>query len=250
VTDRQEKLSRRSWLYLASGALLGFLSLILGNPLWRLMGVSATYRSEYSTASAVTFIVLGLAAAIVFQLNEFRETVTTQQSEELARVINSMPSSKVFIAWSGEESMERLIAQLPDTNVALSTRVYASELGVIPHATGSQWDSAVCQYIQNGGTYRDVLSDASAPIAKERILAGEAGKGFYQAVQVPSELPSFLNFIILTKKDGRKQVWFGWLFSRTTAFDGQVFETAEARIVDLFEQWHHDLFSSGNVIRS
>jgi hypothetical protein len=250
VTERQEMLSRRSWLYLASGALLGFLSLIFGNPLWGLVGVSARNRAEYSTASSVTFIVLGLAAAIVFQLNEFRETVTTKQADEFARVVNAMPFSKVFIAWNGEESMERLISQLSDANVALSTRVYPRELGVIPHATGSPWDEAVCQYIRNGGTYRDVLCDASEPVAEGRILAGKTGKGFYQAVRIPSDLPSFLNFIILTLRDGRKQVWFGWLFSKTTVFDGQVFETAESRIVDLFEQWHRDLFSFGEVIRT
>ena len=53
----------------------------------------------------------------------------------------------------------------------------------------------------------------------------------------------------MERVDGTKEVWFGWLTSRTSGFDGSVIRTAEAHVVALFERRHTELLASGTPVR-
>lgn len=246
--ETKGKVSKWSWVSLSLSAILGLITLIVGGPLWKAFGVPENLWAEDSTALAVVLLVLGLAFAILLQQSEFHATVLREQKQELSQAINSMPLMEVFTAWSGEAAMAKLIGILPSMHSVMNTRVLSSEMAMATHPTQSPWDESVREFVRSGKTFREVISDGNIQFARNRLRAASGGDGVYEAVSIPNQLPSFLNFIVLERGDGAREVWFGWIVSRAAGFETSVFRTSEPRIVEMFVRWHRELFVSGQLV--
>jgi len=257
----QQKRRRQSLISIAAGMALGVLSLALPsfNRMWSAFGVSNSLRVGESTALAILFINLGFLIAVYFQQSDFSDEITSQQTEmterllsaqatEFSQILNALPSTEVFTYYPGEKAMSSLTAILPNMHKALNTRMLTIEANKTNHPALSPWDEAVRESVRNGLTFREVLSAGNEPLALGRIDAADGGRGIYEASLLAYNLPSFLNFIILEGRDGSSEVWFGWIVSRTAGYEGTVVRTSEGRIVKLFEQWHSELFASGEPI--
>jgi len=263
MVDRRSPESKWGFVAIATGIVLGGLSIAVSSfhPLWSLFGVDAGHELEavQSTALATFFVIVGFLAALYLQQRDFNSAMVVQQSllrskllaeqtKELNKILSSIPSAEIFTHYSGDEAMSHLTVMLPTIAVALNTRLLSKEANATRHPTLSPWDNAVRTAIQNGLTFRDVLSQGNEEMAQGRLQAFLDGDGSYEAVTLSYALPSFLNFILLYGRDGSREVWFGWIVSKQVGYEGTVIKTRERRIFDLFERWHRELFIDGTPL--
>jgi hypothetical protein len=237
-------------LSIAIGTILGVLSLALSSydQLWDFFGVARDLRTAQTTALAILFLSAGFLVAVYFQQGDFKAELLAAQRSELAKLINSIPNTAIYTYYTGDDAMEALVAVLATVRCASNTRVLSRQLNLTLHAEASPWDQAIQNCVQSGLTFREVVSPGNEALVRNRRRSATGGKGVYEATILRHSLPSFLNFIVLEYRDGSKEVWFGWIVSRSSGFEGTVIRTAEVRIVTLFERWHSELFMAGQVV--
>ncbi len=242
--------SKLGVLSVGIGTVLGVSSLALASydPLWNLLGVARDLRAAQSTGLAILFINAGFLVAVYFQQGDFREDLLSEQATEFSRLICAMPTTGVFSYYTGEGAMEALAVILPTARTACNTRILSRQLSSTSHPGFAPWDTAVRQAVRAGLTFREVVSEGNEAIVRDREGATSGGRGVYEAVVLRNTLPSFLNFIVLESRDGSREVWFGWIVSRGSGFEGTVIRTSEVRIVTLFERWHSELYLAGHPV--
>lgn len=246
------KSGRSTWgiWSLIIGTALGVLSLALPsfNPLWNLFGVARDLRAAESTALGILFVNIGFLVALYFQQGDFKAEMLLAQRVELQKLSNSIPTTSLYSYYTGDDAMAALVAILPTVRCASNTRILSRQLNLTSHAESSPWGTAISTCINAGMTFREVVSPGSETLVKNRRQLVAGCRGVYDAVILRHSFPSFLNFIVLEMRDGSKEVWFGWVVSRTSGFEGTVIRTGEARIVTLFERWHSELFTAGQHV--
>jgi hypothetical protein len=122
--------------------------------------------------------------------------------------------------------------------------------GVFPVAPPSisSWERSLRTAIRSGTVFREIISSGWVPHAQERLEDLQGAGGMYEASRVSCDLAAFLNFYVLVYKNGSKEVFFGWVMSPSHGFDQPCIRTSEPRVVQLFENWHADLFAKGEAV--
>ncbi|WP_089924605.1 hypothetical protein [Lentzea albida] len=246
------KRSRRGLVSVAVGILLGVASMALPSvdALWAALGVARDLRTGHSTGLAILFLCLGFLVAQYFQQEEFKAELERSLRAESARLEAGLPAFGLLTRQTGDEAMATLTGLVATARSVANTRISPSKVEVAArHGAGSAWDRALLAALQAGLAYREVVSPNHADLARSRRAAIAGSAGVYEAAVV-RHLPSpFLNFIVVEQRDGTKEVWFGWLASRTSGFDGTVMRTGETHVVSLFERWHTELLGAGTPVR-
>jgi len=246
------KRSRRGVVSVAVGVVLSVVSMALPSldSMWNALGVARDLRAGHSTGLAIMFLCLGFLVALYFQQEEFKAELQRTLSAETARLEAGLPTFGVITRQTGDEAMTTLTALVATARMVANTRISSANSEVATrHGVSSPWDQALRQALTRGLTYREVISPNHADLARDRRAAIAGSPGVYEAAVVRQLPPAFLNFIIIEQHDGTKEVWFGWLASRTSGFDGPVVRTAETHLVTLFERWHTELLSTGTPVR-
>ena len=252
IVTRRRRRVKWGLLSIAAGVALGVLSLALASfdSLWTMLGVARDLRTGQSTGLAILFLSLGFLIALHFQQEEFKLELLAAQQANLNRLIASVPMIGVFSYQTGEDAMSTLTKVIATARAASNTRISSSKVNTMVgrHGLSSPWDSALRHAVANGLTYREVVSSNHAELVRDRRLTTDGSHGVYEAVILRQVPPAFLNFIVLEYLDGTKDLWFGWMASRTSGFEGTVVRTAELRLIALFERWHNELFSAGQLV--
>jgi hypothetical protein len=242
---------RRTIASIAVGFLLGFLSLFLPSfdALWQFFGVAQEQRVLLSIALALMFSNVGFLLAMYFQQTDFMAQQSDQSARQVASIVSMIPSTKLYLFQTGDEAMITLAKLLPTVKTVWNTRIFTGSTNPTNHPGFSAWDTALRDSVRLGLTFREVVSAGNEDLARLRQHSVVGGRGVYEASVLRYQLPSFLNFCVVESHAGTKEVWFGWVISRGSGFEGTVVRTAEARVVALFEHWHGELFGSGRPVR-
>ncbi|MFD4635920.1 hypothetical protein ACFWN2_01325 [Lentzea sp. NPDC058436] len=246
------KRSRRGLVSVAVGIVLGVVSMALPSfdSLWSFLGVARDLRTGHSTALAILFLCLGFLVALYFQQEEFKAELERSLRNESARLEAGLPAFGLLTRQTGDEAMATLTALVATARTVANTRISPPKVEVAArHGAGSAWDVALREALARGLTYREVVSPNHSDLARARKAAIAGSTGVYEAVTVRNLPSPFLNFIVVEQRDGTKEVWFGWLASLTSGFDGTVVRTGETHLVSLFERWHTELLGAGTPVR-
>ncbi|MFD9740604.1 hypothetical protein [Umezawaea sp. NPDC059074] len=246
------KRSRRGVVSVAVGVVLSVVSMALPSfdSLWDALGVARDLRAGQSTGLAIMFLCLGFLVALYFQQQEFKAEVERTLRAEATRLAAGLPTFGVIRRQTGDEAMTTLAAVVATARMVANTRISSANSEVATrHGVSSPWDLALREALTRGLTYREVISPNHADLARDRKAEIAGSPGVYEAVVVRHHPSPFLNFIVIEQHDGTKEVWFGWLASRTSGFDGPVIRTGETHLVTLFERWHTELLGSGTPVR-
>ncbi|HEV2889182.1 MAG TPA: hypothetical protein VGX28_02300 [Frankiaceae bacterium] len=224
------------------------LALVSYDRLWSFLGVARDQRAGQSTGLAVLCVCIGFLVAVYIQQCDFHAELIQAQAQEFAAFRSALPPADTYSYYTGTEAMALLVNAISTARVAKNTRILSPKLSETSHSAGSSWDLAIRQAVAAGLTFREVVSRDNEALTRDRLSAAEAGVGRYEASILLHSLPSFLNFIVLEKVDGSREVWFGWVVSRTAGFEDVVVRACEDHIVRLFERWHSELFLAGRRV--
>lgn len=153
---------------------------------------------------------------------------------------------------TNEQGIIILSGLLKDTLSVQNTRLFPPKQGKHYPATFSVWNDAIRENVVNNGLhFKELVSRDFWNSELREFQASLADNPRYTVtlVDFPPNLESILNFIILEFKDGRKEVWFGWVFSKYESKEQLCFQSDDASLVRFFEQWYRDL-SLANTIKT
>ncbi|HVF03197.1 MAG TPA: hypothetical protein VNA20_00010 [Frankiaceae bacterium] len=224
------------------------LALVSYDRLWTVLGVARDQRAGQSTGLAVLCVCIGFLVAVYIQQCDFHAELIQSQAREFSEFRSVLPASDTYRYYTGTEAMALLVSALPTARVAKNTRILSPKLSETSYAAGSPWDLVIRQAVAAGLTFREVVSRDNEALARDRLSSSVGGTGRYEASILLHSLPSFLNFIVLEKGDGSREVWFGWVVSRAGGFEDVVVRAREDHIVRLFEKWHSELFQAGRRV--
>jgi hypothetical protein len=251
TTKSAGKRSYWAFISIAVGTVLAILSIILTSygSLWNFLGVPRDVRSSQALGLAIVFMNLGFLIAFYYQQEGLKQDVVESQVNQVAHILNSIPSGGLYSYYSGDEAMRLVAAMFPHSKSALNTRIRG---GKTPNPTSNkgfeEWDASLRSSVREGMTFKEVVSSGNTNLVRDRLRTTKGGSGLYEASIVNSSLASFMNFIVLEHLGGAKEVWFGWIAAKGSGVEGTVIRTSDPRIVTLFEQWHRDLFSAGRLV--
>ncbi|MCA1603005.1 MAG: hypothetical protein LC776_15680 [Acidobacteria bacterium] len=231
---------------IAIGTVLGVSSLALTSydPLWNWLDVPGELRASLPTGFSIFFIIVGF----LFGFHQHQMRVSTELCNDLANLSHEMrrsiPNLTLFTLFTSEEAYGKIANILPSARVVLNTRIFQGDYN--PDTPNHRrWNNEIVSAVQHGLNYREVVSSGNTELVYQRRDATVTGDGQYCASILDYPLPSFANFAVFHLNDTSKEVWFGWLISRGSGFEGRVVRTMEPNVVDFFEQWHRDLFAYG-----
>ncbi len=247
---RQGIQSLRASLSVGAGTVLGVGSLALAsyNPLWDWLDVPVEMRSAIATGASVLFVILGFLYAFYTNHAALSTDLQNDMIELSSEMRRTIPSLTLFTVCTGEEAFHRISNLLPHAQVALNTRIFQDDYNPDDNPGFVRWDAEIRAAIQRGLNYREVMSSGNRELALARLRSSTGAVGQYKASILRYPLPSFSNFTVFHLRDMSKEVWFGWLISRGSGFEGAVVRTTESHVVEFFEQWHRDLFAHGEPV--
>lgn len=239
--------SRNAAISLGLGLAVGIIGFALTSfdPLWEVLGVDPEIRAPLGIGLSLFVLLVGFLGALYFEQLAFYAGQVDFQAE----VRRSIPTVTLFSVSTGDEAMKRVSGLLLSARSVRNTRVFQGHYVPPPHPRVSEWDAALRTAVHNGVTYREVVSVGNEALVLERQRAAAGGRGTYGAVVIDWPLPTFLNFVILELQDGTRELWFGWLISPHVGYEEDVVRTTEQRTVDLFRNWHLDLYAHGNALQ-
>jgi hypothetical protein len=239
-----------SFISIALGTIIGIggLALTSYDPLWDWMSVPRDLRGSLTTGFSIFTLLFGFLAAFYLQQEDAASAVARENVSLMGQMISSIPHLNLFSFHTGDEAMRLIANEFGRAHVALNTRIFHGDYNPTSNPAFASWDRSLRRGVRSGLSYKEVVSRGNCDLARERARSLRATVGSYDAVWIDYLLPSFMNFIVLEYPGGVKDVWFGWLVSQGAGFEQHVIRTTESRIVQLFEQWHRELFAHGKRI--
>lgn len=145
---------------------------------------------------------------------------------------------------TNEQGIVLLSGLLKDTTSAQNTRLFPPKQGKHYPETFTIWNEAIRENVNNNGLhFKELVSRDFWESELKEFHASLSDNPRYTLILVdfPPNLESILNFIIMEYKDGRKEVWFGWTFTKFEGKEQQCFQSDDASLVRFFELWYRDL---------
>jgi hypothetical protein len=233
-----------SAISISLGTVFGVATLVLAdkNPIWAWLDVPIDLRAPLSSALSIFFLLFGFLYGLISHQQEVKAELI-----DLAKDIrHDIPDATLFSVYDGADAFRRISNRLSDVQSALNTRIFQDDYSP-DHAGFGQWDRSLRIAIKRGLNYSEVMSVGNLRVARSRAAAAVGSKGHYRASIISFALPSFCNFVVFRDADGSREVWFGWLIAHGAGFE-MVVRTSESHVVDLFEQWHRDLYGFGDEV--
>jgi hypothetical protein len=234
--------------------LFGMFGVWLGtyDPLWEKLSIEADLRGSLTTALSLFLMLSGFFIAFYLQHAGIQEQLLDIRKNlpaELLAASQSGPQVDVFGVADGNQALRRLSERVKLAKVVLNTRITTGTSRFVTETDSLMtWERSIRAAVRSGTVFREIVSEGWKDLAMERAAELVRCKGLYEASCIAMPLPAVLNFIVLQYADGTKEVWFGWIMSSTYAFDQACIISSERRVVQLFENWHATLFSSGTPV--
>lgn len=195
-----------------------------------------------STAVAIVILLIGDRTAGWIKDKRLRHDITVVVSN-LAR---SLPSHYFIREFpSSDDAMGYLSRRLPLARAAFNTKICKD---AIPPSrdTGDRYTTAIGTALEAGVFYKDIVSPGYMNYAKE--LRCYQGKGQYHFRVLDSDVPSFLNFIVLEYDEEDEEAVIGWATSKTSWTDERAYLIKDRRLISYLREYHTALFDQSQVI--
>lgn len=192
-------------------------------------------------ASLLILFIGGLWANVIFRHSVKNDITSTLE--------NSLSLDKVT-AFSGcDEALLYLIRKLPQAKVVRNTKISRGYDLPTDRRTCQNYVKAIEKALKNGAVFEDVVSarflDERKPFLE---LAAKLTKGNYRVVPFESDVPCFLNFVILEYQNSvpKKEMLLGWAFRGGTALEDRAYKTCNPELIEYFTLYHANLLD-GNL---
>lgn len=238
---------RPSRVELGLGALsvaLGAASLLVGDTLLDALGIAATSRPSYATAFSVFFLLVGFLLIQYSQQVRATAYVSEQVEQVAARLQARIPIVQGVEVVTTDDAFEALAIHLRSATHIWNTRIAPPE-AVVSYDTpaSKRYERALRQALNQGASMRDVVSSdwrEEAVAVAERIAP--TGGTYRWRLVARTDMPPFLNFIVVETRPGVRIGYCGWAVSRDRGYEQPCLQVNDARVIDYLLDLHRELY--------
>jgi len=193
-----------------------------------------------------------LANALNVSVTKLEGTLSWAAQPQTSGPTPTAPAVSVIKAHTNDSALRAICDRVLRAQVVLNTKVTISDstfASTNAPASLKRWEDAVRRAIATRPVFfKEVVSPGYVTAVRLRVEALKSPKGNYEAKKITCDLAAFLNFTVFQFPNSPKQVFFGWLLSKTYGFEHVCYESEEPNLVSLFENWFYELWESGQLL--